>query len=246
MTRRSDSGSVLVESIVAIILMGFIIIMVGRGVAIANGSISSAQKHAEAVSLLAELASDARAEDCVAASADPVWCRRGLNATPATAAPGGTVTAQIVRRGTEYTVVWTDSYEAPRGRDGALRPKRSITVSWTDRGLSIEREGEALGSPQPAAAASWIAWPVGATPPTGSWFWSATKNGTSERIPDGPQERADGGGWSLVAAPGWVKFCSAWADGACLQGPKGLAELAASGRCTDDGGAGWTVPVCSG
>ena len=243
MTHRQDEGFALIESILAILVIGVVVTIVGLSVVTASRSISSAQKHSHATALLARYASVAQGVDCAAAAA-PVACDPPLGWPPpqrpgdTTSPLGREVTGETTERGTVYTVEWSDDYEAPHGRGGNVRSRREVSVAWQDFGLEVTRFVEVLGPPpDDPDGVAWLVWsasaPLGAycqIPPLGSMY---------EEIV-GPQGR--GGGEWLVTVPGRVALAPT-PGGGCL-GLVGLADVGAGGRCEDDPDPRWTVDIC--
>ena len=247
MRRGTDSGSILVESLIAMLLLGFTVIVVGLVVVSANRSVAGARKHAHAVSLLARYASVAQRVDCAAAPL-PTECDApmGWITTPMVIA-GREVSGEIVERGTTYTVEWTDGYEAPLGRQGNVRATREVSVSWTHLGIQVTRSIEVLGPPaaNPDDVA-WLSWDGAA--PVGVYIQTPT-GGTPTEIEVHP--RVGGGGEWMIALPETVPptpprpltLCTPLPGGGC-DTPIGQASLTPGGRCVDDSDPRWTVDIC--
>ena len=242
MSRGSDDGSILLEGLIAILLVGFTIIVVGLVVTSTNRSISGARKHANAVSLLARYGAVAQRVDCTASSL-PVECAAptGWTTTPMDIV-GREVSGETTERGTTYAVEWTDDYEAPLGRRGNIRATRAISVSWTHLGIPLTRSIEVLGPPaaNPDDIA-WLSWDVAA--PSGTYIQTPTGSGTPVTLDVRP--RVGGGGEWMIALPRPLTLCTLLPGGGC--GTQiGRASLTPGGGCVDDPDPRWTDDICPG
>lgn len=239
MSHRRDEGQALVESVLAILLIGAVVIVVGLSVVAANRSISSARKHSYATALLARYASVAQGVDCAEGN-PPAVCDPPSGWDPPTPLPlGREVAGETTERGTVYAIEWSDSYEAPHGRTGNVRSRREISVTWQGFGGELTRSVEALGPPpDDPDSVAWLAWPGGAPPGT---YCQIPSGGSVYTEIAGPQPRGPSGEW-LVALPALITF-SDNPGGGC-SGPLGLAELLPGGNCEDNPDPRWTVPIC--